>query len=77
MALIKSSVEEEKIKNKDLEVHWKTKLDQSISGIQHSLKTKLSHEINELKLSIQGETPNVGMALRRLSQMEQILERIG
>jgi hypothetical protein len=77
MYRVNNLFEEEKIKNKDLEVHWKTKLDQNLSGSQHELKNKLNHEISEAKLCISGETPNSAMALRRLAQMEQILERIG
>jgi hypothetical protein len=56
--------------------HWQDQCDQRLNKLAGSIRSRLGHEINEAKISLSQETPNVRMALERLGRIEKTLERL-
>lgn len=75
--------EKEEIINKEqekyqaLENYWQKESRTTLSKAVMSIKKELSHEIQELKLSLDRENPNTRMALSRVKNMEDYMAKIG
>lgn len=56
--------------------HWQTQSQQRLSKMANGISRRLSHEIREAKLCLDGDSPNLQMALDRLAQMEEALAKL-
>jgi hypothetical protein len=69
-------VEKEKHERRLDEEHWHTRSEQRLIKMTNSIATRLSHEIREAKLCLEGDSPNLPWALDRLAQMEEALAKL-
>jgi hypothetical protein len=69
-------VEKEKQERGLDEEHWRTQTEQRLIKMANGISARLSHEIREAKLCLEGDSPNLQMALDRLAQMEEALARL-
>ncbi len=60
-----------------LDDHWKEVNQQQLARQAHAVKSDLDHELAEVRLSLDRQNPNVGMALERVRRMERIVARLG
>lgn len=58
------------------EKHWKHELERQLAGITFSIKKKISHEVNEAKLALDCDRPDLEMALSRLRKIEDELGKV-
>jgi hypothetical protein len=60
-----------------LDDHWTEVNQQQLARQAHAVKSDLDHELREVRLSLDRQNPNVGMALERVRRMERIVARLG
>ena len=70
-------IDKEQEKYQALENYWQKESRTTLSKAVMSIKKELSHEIQELKLSLDRENPNTRMALSRVKNMEDYMAKIG
>jgi predicted transcriptional regulator len=68
---------EEKARYNSLDEHWKRKLDRELRGQVYQFKKYFEHEIREATLALNRENPNIEMALSRIKNMEEYLNKTG
>jgi hypothetical protein len=56
--------------------HDKILLEQSLAKQRSEIKQRFNHEINEALICLSGEQPNIEMAVDRLKQMQEFLNRL-
>jgi hypothetical protein len=81
--LLKSKLEQtetqltsERQKVANTEKHWEVQLDQKLAGLSSKISVQLSHEIQEIELCLNRNSPNTEMALQRLRRIGQILSSL-
>jgi chromosome segregation ATPase len=68
-------IAQEKAKYRSLDEYWRHESTRAHAGFAHKLNTNIMHEINEARLSLDGDNPDIQMALSRLNNMQRIMER--
>ncbi|MFI5253470.1 MAG: hypothetical protein ACHQQQ_13680 [Bacteroidota bacterium] len=71
--IIKNELTEAEKRSGRLEEYWKSKLKTDLAAQAHQIIKKLTHEIQEARLSLKSNTPNISMALSRIKHMEEYL----
>ena len=71
-----STIQNEQDKYVSLEDYWQHESVREKASFLHSLNVSLTHEVNEARLSLEGDCSDIEMALSRLRNMENILERM-
>jgi hypothetical protein len=69
-------VEKEKRERGLDEEHWESQTEQRLIKMASGISARLSHEISEAKLCLDGDSPNLQMALGRLRKMEEALAKL-
>jgi len=60
-----------------LDQHWRAVSDQSLKKQSGSFRERIGHEVQEVLLSLERQTPNVSMALLRLKRIDEIVSNSG
>lgn len=56
--------------------HWQAQCELRLSKLTGSVRSRLGHEVSEVKISLSQDPPSVRMALDRLARIEKALERL-
>lgn len=57
----------------ELEQHWETASEQRLSQLRHQVTSNLGHDLQEARLALDRETPNVEMGLKRIRKVEEMI----
>ena len=60
-----------------LDNHWRERLKSELTSLAHKIKKRFGHEVQETRLSLQSNPPDIGMALNRVEHMEEYLRELG
>lgn len=71
------AVKKEQDRYKDLEQYWEKESSTRVAKQKLSFIKDFKHEIQEARLSLEGETPDIAMALSRIKHMEDYLAKYG
>lgn len=61
---------------RELEIFYRRELEQKLTAQKYKFTTKLAHNLNEARLCLDRENPNVEMALDRIRQIEKIMREL-
>jgi len=70
---LESRLREESARAIGIEQHWKQVVKQELAGFSFRLREQIEHEVNEIRLCIERENPNVEMAVHRLNRILSII----
>jgi len=71
------ALDEEKNRFNSLEEHWRRKVERELNGQAYDFKRFFEHEVREARLCLNRESPNIEMALSRIKNMEERLNKMG
>jgi chromosome segregation ATPase len=72
-----ASIADSRTQYKNLDHHWRETCQLQLAKQAHSIRSELSHEVQEARLSLDRPGPNVDMALDRIRRMEKALSKLG
>jgi len=61
---------------KDLEHHWETTSEQKLARLRHQVATDLGHDLQEARLALDRDSPNVEMGLNRIRKAETVIRAL-
>jgi len=76
-AQTQQSLNEAQEKYQLLDQHWRAVSDQNLKKQSGSFRERVGLELQEALLSLERQTPNISMALRRLKRIDEILKGSG
>lgn len=76
LAEVESQLQRERNRSGELEKHWEHESQQLLARQRHLVCSNILHDLQEARLSLDRETPNITMALNRIRQMEDSLRKL-
>ncbi|MFZ1932247.1 MAG: hypothetical protein WCB27_22050 [Thermoguttaceae bacterium] len=73
---VESQLQRERDRLSELEKHWERESEQRLARQRHTVCSKMLHDLQEARLSLDRDAPNISMALNRIRQMEDTLHKL-